>query len=164
MYTEKEKNRKREYYFKNRDKILKNRKIHFLKNKEIIYKYRKINKDKNINIRLSQNLRTRLWCALKREYKKGSAVRDLGCSIPELKIYLEQRFTEGMDWSNYGNVSSSWSIDHIKPLSNFDLTNKEELLRAVHYTNLQPMWLIDNIKKSNKYENEYKFQKLSENI
>jgi hypothetical protein len=68
--------------------------------------------------------------------KAGSAVRDLGCTIPELMVYLEARFQEGMSWENYG----AWHLDHIKPLVLFDLTDREQFLQAAHYTNLQPLW------------------------
>lgn len=33
-----------------------------------------------------------------------------------------------------------------------DLTDREQLLQAVHYTNLQPLWATDNIRKSDHYE------------
>ena len=36
----------------------------------------------------------------------------------------------------------------------FDLTNKEEQLKAVHYTNLQPLWALDNYIKNNKILND----------
>jgi hypothetical protein len=84
--------------------------------------------------------------ALKRGTKTGSAVSDLGCSIEELKKYIETKFLEGMTWENYGK----WHIDHIIPLSKFNLSDREELLKAVNYTNLQPLWAEDNMKKSNK--------------
>ena len=102
-----------------------------------------------IKFRLSNILRSRLNKAIKGGYKAGSAVTDLGCSIPELKLYLESKFQEGMTWDNYGH--KTWHIDHILPLSKFDLSNREELLRACNYTNLQPLWAKDNLVKSNKY-------------
>jgi hypothetical protein len=69
----------------------------------------------------------------------------LGCSIPELKTYLESKFQEGMSWENWGIYG--WHIDHIIPLDAFNLTNREEFLKACHYTNLQPLWAEENLKK-----------------
>ncbi len=97
--------------------------------------------------KLRANLRNRLNIALARNYKKGSAVRDLGCSVEYLKNWLEAQFQPGMTWGNYGRAAGCWSIDHIQPLSGFDLTNRAQLLQAVHYTNLQPMWHSENLKK-----------------
>ena len=48
-----------------------------------------------------------------------------------------------MSWDNYGQ----WHIDHIKPLAEFDLTNRPQFLAACHYTNLQPLWASANHKK-----------------
>ena len=93
---------------------------------------------KAFNNKLRGNLRNRLNRALKNNYKAGSAVSDLGCSIPELKKYLESKFQPNMTWSNHSKIG--WHIDHIKPLSKFNLSNREELLKAVHYSNLQPLW------------------------
>ena len=53
-----------------------------------------------------------------------------------------------MTWDNYGYYG--WHIDHITPLASFDLTNRQQLLEACHYTNLQPMWAKDNMTKSDK--------------
>jgi hypothetical protein len=133
---EQEKTRNKIYYNNNRDKINEKRKQYYTNKK-------------NINARLSRLLRSRLNCALKRNPKSSSAVKDLGCSIDELKVYLESKFKPGMSWENHGFYG--WHIDHIKPLSSFDLTNKEQLLQAVHYTNLQPLWAKDNLSKANKY-------------
>lgn len=112
------------------------------------YKYRgdKIAKDPIFH--LSAVLRSRLSHAIRHDTKSGSAIKDLGCSIEELKIYLESKFQEGMTWDNYG--CRGWHIDHIIPLSSFDLMDREQLLKACHYTNLQPLWAKDNLKKSNK--------------
>ena len=92
-------------------------------------------------------LRSRLNSAIKRDQKSGSAVKDLGCTIEELKLYLESQFEDNMSWDNHGE----WHIDHIKPLASFDLTNEEELKKACNYTNLQPLWAKDNLKKGAKH-------------
>jgi len=61
---------------------------------------------------------------------------------------LESKFQPDMNWDNW--ASDGWHIDHIKPLASFDLTDREQLLIACHYTNLQPLWAKDNIAKSDK--------------
>jgi predicted DNA-binding protein YlxM (UPF0122 family) len=103
-----------------------------------------------LNARVARNLRTRLWIAMSGKSKMVSAVKDLGCSVEELKKHLESMFynnaAECMSWDNYGK----WEIDHILPLTSFDLSNKEQQLKACHYTNLQPLWLSDNRRKSDK--------------
>jgi len=109
----------------------------------------------NVQHRLSARLRTRLHTALTAQvrpgasgWKNGSAVKDLGCDIPSLVLYLEARFQGGMTWLNWGNGPNKWNIDHIRPLASFDLTDRQQLLEACHYTNLQPLWSADNIRKS----------------
>ena len=105
-------------------------------------------------------MRKRLNKALRNNQKSGSAVRDLGCTIQVMRKYLEDKFYshpntgEKMSWDNYG--MHGWHIDHIIPLSHFDLTDREQLKKACHYTNLQPMWAEENLRKSNKvpYGNE----------
>ena len=42
-------------------------------------------------------------------------------------------------------------IDHIVPLSEFELANKWELLASGHFYNLQPLWQADNKKKADRY-------------
>lgn len=97
--------------------------------------------------KIGVRLRSRLYVAIKSNQKSGSAVRDLGCTIEELKIYLENQFTEGMTWDNWGFGDDKWNIDHIIPLHMVNLTNREEFLRVCHYTNLRPMWQKDNLSR-----------------
>jgi len=99
----------------------------------------------DVPYKIQRNLRARLHAAIKRNSKSGSAVRDLGCSIEELKKHLEVQFEEGMTWDNW--TTDGWHIDHIRPLASFDLTDREQLLEAVHYTNLQPLWAEENLRK-----------------
>ena len=99
----------------------------------------------SVNGRLGVNLRSRLHHAIKNGQKAGSAVRDLGCTIQQLKAYLESKFRLGMSWDNW--ALSGWHIDHIKPLASFDLTDREQFLQACHFTNLQPLWAKENLSK-----------------
>ena len=122
------------------------------KHKIRIYKrnYQRKRKKEDINYRLAFNLRARISMAIKNNYKSGSAVDDLGCSIEFLKQHLESKFYqnqktgEDMTWDNYGK----WQIDHIVPLASFVLTNREQFVKACHYTNLQPLWKEDHFNKT----------------
>lgn len=106
--------------------------------------YIKSRKRRDIGFRIAHNLRSRISQAVRRN-KGGSAVNHLGCSIQELRYYLESKFTDGMTWENYGQ--KGWHIDHIKPLISFDLTDSAQCIKAFHYTNLQPLWAKDNVRK-----------------
>src|SRR5579863_6654653 len=100
------------------------------------------------NFKLGLLLRSRLYNALKGNRRTGSAVRDLGCSLDFLRNYLKKQFKPGMSWSNHGK----WHIDHIIPLTLFDLTDRKELLKACHYTNLRPLWARENLKRPKRRE------------
>jgi len=100
----------------------------------------------NIEFKIKHNLRTRLCKAIHRKGKTNSAIKDLGCSIEELKKHLESQFQDNMSWNNYGK--HGWHIDHIIPLASFNLTDREEFLRANNYKNLQPLWVEDHLKKT----------------
>jgi len=101
----------------------------------------------NIQYKLACYLRARLRSILKGKRKAGSAVNNLGCTLTQLKDHLEKQFTQQMTWGNYGKV---WHIDHIEPLCSFDLTIREQLLIACHYTNLRPLDAIQNMSEGGK--------------
>ena len=121
---------------------------HGEKAKKYLREYRVFLYRTNIFYKISSRLRGRLWDALRGRRKIGSHIEKLGCGIEELKKHLENQFREGMTWENYGH--KGWHIDHKIPLSAFDLTNPEQLSKACHYTNLQPLWAKDNLSKHNK--------------
>lgn len=114
--------------------------------KEKRREYRRKKYREDVQYKLKRVLRRRFHKALKKGYKHGSVVDSLGCTTLELKNYLQNKFKDGMSWENHGE----WHIDHIRPLSGFDLTDREQFLKACHYTNLQPLWAKENIMKSNK--------------
>jgi len=113
-----------------------------------------VKRNKDISFKIAGNLRCRLRRAIEIGQKTGSAVRDLGCSVEYLIDYFKTMFYtnpdtgEMMSWDNYGQ----WHIDHIAPLSSFNLTDREQFLKACNFTNLQPLWAKDNLKKSDKIQ------------
>lgn len=103
----------------------------------------------NVNNRISQNLRVRMRHALNyQSVKRQTSVYELvGCTISQLRCYLEGMFKEGMSWEN----RRLWHIDHIKPCALFDLRELDRQKECFHYTNLQPLWAGENMKKGKRH-------------
>lgn len=154
------------YYKDNKEYLAQHNKDYRLKTGCDLYKNRKEykkeykrNRYKNdLYFKLTCNIRTRICNLLSGRIKSLPSINYLGCSLEEFKLYIELKFENGMSWSNYGRPNgeylSGWHIDHIRPLSSFDFSGEdieEQLHKAWHYTNLQPLWAIDNLTKSNKY-------------
>lgn len=137
--------RQKQYYQDHTPEINKRRKQYYKDHLDKIRQYYKLRRQKDPEYKLCGCLRTRLYCALKSNSKVGSAVRDLGCSIADLKKYLELKFQVGMTWDNYG--IHGWHLDHVIPLAKFNLQDRQQFLIANNYTNLQPMWTKENIMK-----------------
>lgn len=109
---------------------------------------KKLMNKSNLNSFIKRKVKTRLKKALRGNSKIGKTVELLGCTIPELRQYLESLFEPNMSWDNYG----AWHIDHIRPCASFDLTDPEQQKLCFHYTNLQPLWAEDNLKKGKKLD------------
>ena len=137
---------------KNKDKYDAKRKEWILSNKNEIriynqkYSAKRYHSDPIYKLKLTIRNRARL--ALKGIYKCSKTELLLGCSYEQFKEYIQNKFVNGMNWDNM----EKWHIDHIKPLSSFDLANIEQQKIAFHYTNHQPLWAIDNLKKGAKCE------------
>jgi len=109
--------------------------------------YREMRKN-NIIIRITDNLSKRIYKELQKlNIERTFRYNDLlGCTLSEFGLYLENKFTDGMNFDNYPD----WEVDHIIPCASFDFGNEEDIKKCCHHTNLQPLWLMDNRKKSNK--------------
>ena len=155
-YREKSKNKEKkaknnkEYWKNNREEIAKqNKKYRDKKENKIRCNQRKkIRYHTDINYKITKNLRNRIYAVLKGNYKSKSTMKLLGCTIEELKIHLESKFTKGMNWNNCG--LNGWEIDHKLPCDSFDLSKKSEQNKCFNYTNLQPLWAKDNRSKGSK--------------
>jgi hypothetical protein len=110
--------------------------------------YEKRKKQEDIDHKIRCSLRNRLKIALKNSRKNDPTLSLLGCGLDELKQHLESQFQPGMTWDNWSR--HGWHIDHVLPLSCFDLSNPEQLRQACHYSNLRPLWAKDNLTKGSR--------------
>jgi hypothetical protein len=159
----------KQYYLKNKEKLKKNISDFRKNNPEYMKNWRKNNIEKikeqktnwynenrdkintnernrrqtDIQYKIKKNLRRRVNQVITRNNRSDSTMCLIGCSIYELLKYLENKFSDGMSWDNYGN----WHIDHIIPCASFDLTKIDQQKKCFHYSNLQPLWAKDNISK-----------------
>ena len=142
-----------EYYLNNKDKVKysnqKWTKENPQKNAARVKKYQKHRNATDPNYFLRGKLRGILSRIIREQNIKKEdlhALELLGCSVEDFRKHIEDQFKEGMTWANHGE----WHLDHIKPLSSFDLTQKENMKVALHYTNHQPLWARDNLLKGDK--------------
>ena len=61
-----------------------------------------------------------------------------------LRIHLIHQFTRDMNWNNYG---VAWELDHIRPLSSFDLSDNYQLKLCMSWMNIQPLSPSENKEK-----------------
>jgi hypothetical protein len=144
---EKLKNYHKEWRNNNREKI-----------NEYKRNYEKNKKSTDPTYKLSCNIRTAIYTALKEGNvnKNSKTFNMLPYDLSELMGHLETQFTSGMSWSNYGE----WHVDHIIPISSFNFNNYEEFESCWSLSNLQPLWGSENISKNNKIiAHQYKIRK-----
>jgi len=114
------------------------------KNKVLVSQYQAAIKQDPI-IKIIDNLATRACNVLKKNNIKRTLQHKelIGCTNDELKNQLEQLFADGMSFDNYG----FWELDHITPISSFDLSKIDDQMECFNYKNIQPLWLKDNRSK-----------------
>lgn len=120
------------------------------KHREYKRTYEKTRKHNDPIYKLINNFRTAIYQVLKENNvnKNGHYFEILKYTPEDLISNLENKFTEGMTWDNYGK----WHVDHIVPISIHKITEigDEEFMKCWSLDNLQPLWREENIKKSNK--------------
>lgn len=140
---EKNKEKSREYYEKNKEKLL----LYKLKRQKEKYKSDPI-------YRLNRRMRNSIGKHLRGE-KCGRHWEDLvGWDIEDLKKHLTKKLKDGMTWDNYG---SYWHLDHIIPVSahNFKTEKDIDFKKCWSLKNLQPLEAKENLSKNNKLERAF---------
>jgi hypothetical protein len=120
----------------------------YYKNKYMVQKqvsiYRELRKD-DVIYKIVDNLARRACNEMKIK-REITHLELIGCDYETLRKHLEFQFIEGMNFDNYGK----WELDHILPVSSFNMTDIEEIKKCFNYKNIQPLWEPDNKAKYNK--------------
>jgi hypothetical protein len=95
--------------------------------------------------KFKRNVRSRIYIALKQN-KEMRTVKYLGCTSSE---YLEWLLTYDEKYT-LENRGTEWHIDHVIPLSKFNLEDKEEQLIAFNWRNTMPLAAKENLSKNTK--------------
>ena len=124
------------YYNKNRDRLINKQIIYDKQNRDKINEYQKQyiknKRESDVKFRLITNTRNRIYQALKGDLKSSSTKEILGIDIDLYRKWLEFQFTPEMNWSNI-------QVDHVKPICMFDVSKNEELKEAFNWKNTQPL-------------------------
>ena len=180
--ADKIKEKRKQYYDENFDKIAEQRKKYYEENVDKIKEYRKENADKiaeqmkkyyekkkckhnkhygwckicNLQLYLIYLQRGQLRRCLNNSSfnKTKSSIEYLGCDAEYFIEYMKKK----MDiWNETNEVKMNFDnihIDHIKPISAFNLDDEDQFLDCCNYTNIQPLLVNDNLSKHNKWTDD----------
>ena len=111
------------------------------------------NKDTRQPRPASEKISSAISCAVRRmakgqkNYTKWQEI--VGWGFEDFKKRIGKLFKPGMTWENHGSV---WHIDHIIPISAFNIISIGciDFRRCWNLKNLQPLFVKENISKLNK--------------
>ncbi len=95
-------------------------------------------------------IRTRIYNCLRYKNKTKHAIEYLGCSSDE---YFKWIFNYNTNY-NLENHGKLWHIDHVIPLSKFNLDDITEQLIAFNWRNTMPLSATENLSKNNRISQE----------
>ena len=162
LHGEEDKKHKAEYdkiyYQNNKEKKNKQGMEYYFKLKEN-GKIKEVRKKARIKVmndpmkKLHKNISFHVWFGIKNNKNKKSVFDLLGYTVEDLKIHLENLFSIGMTWDNYGK----WHVDHIIPVAVFNFTSPTDIdfKKCWNIKNLQPLWGPDNIRKGAKLDTQF---------
>lgn len=154
---------KKNWYKKNKERILLKSKTRYEQKKELIKKknkkYREANKEKiNLYFRIKNkkdvryNLSHRISRMINEKIKKNSVswVAIVDFSREEIKKHLENTIPENFSWNDF--LEGKLHIDHIIPVSKFKFSSFEDLefKKCWNLRNLRLIPKKENLSKANK--------------
>jgi len=143
--SEKGKKKLKEYYKKNRERIL-NRNKNYYKNKENSQRRnqrKKERKNKDINFKIRELLSNSFNRAIKQRIKNRELINFKKSNYDLIAIKLIKELPKDF-------YEKEYHIDHIKPLCSFNLTKNEEIKIAFLPENHQWLTKSENLSKASK--------------
>jgi len=141
---------------KNKELMSKLQSNWYQNNKEHIYTKYKERYNSDLMFKIRGVCRRRVSSMLK---KNGKSIIDfLGCNIIFLKAWFNFCYIEDMTDDNHGTY---WHIDHVIPISLFDLENENDKKLGLSWYNLSPLKANDNLSKNNTIDKSQIKQHLS---
>lgn len=138
--------------FRLRDREYRRNNLTQVRNKDRASSLRKFKRNYGVNVGFT--LRVRLSSLLRASLKSGAKSKKmealLGYSVQDLRLHLERGFKDSMTWDAF--LSGKIHIDHIRPVSSFDITSDQcaDFKACWALSNLQPLWAFDNLSKGAK--------------
>lgn len=122
------------------------------KRNEYVRKYKAKKRLEDPSFKIFENHRKRIWKCLKN--KSNSSKELLGCDID---IYFKwitftMSIDKNMTWTNYGKY---WNIDHVKPISTFNILEPIEDKKAFNWKNTWAIKSVENFSKKNNIITEH---------
>jgi hypothetical protein len=111
----------------------------------------KVRRKEDTAFRIMTSQRARIHEVLK-GYKNCKSGKLLNCTREQIKIWLTFLMEDWMSWENFG---TEWHIDHVVPVSFFNIIDSNEQKYAFHWSNLRPLRKETNISKFNKIVDTY---------
>lgn len=146
MYAEAHREEQKTYRELHKEELKEYQKNYRKNNKEKIKEYYKTKYKTDIQYKLKSDYLHLVERVIRNQRATPKEEEILGCNYQTFKSHIESKFDKEMNWNNYG--VEGWQIDHIIPISSFDLTDMEQVKMCFNYKNSQPLWAKDNKKKS----------------
>lgn len=148
------------YFANNKEKKKQQFQVWVTNNKDKVRKYQKKYFQERSNSDPAFKARTNIGTIIRLALKKQSTRKNtktailLGCTAKEFAAHIESQFESWMNWDNWGRCTgipnTTWNIDHIIPVSKFDLADLEQQKIAFHYTNCRPLDSLINVTEGNR--------------
>lgn len=110
-------------------------------------KYSKKRYAEDLDYKITCILNSRMKGLINGEYRSKTALKLLGCTLEDFRLWIESLFDKNMSWENHGTV---WHYDHVIPCALFDQADPDEQEKCWHWSNYQPLFGSENMSKQDK--------------